>query len=98
MTHGGQQISMGQASLLIARFIGAVALGVAIGPSLTPRDAAVTAPAAEISQPAAAPVSASRAAAPRARTTKSVASKSVATKSVATAVTIPTSTPALHMQ
>ena len=79
-------MTIGKASLLVAGFISAVALGVAIGPSLTDRDAAVTAPAAEISQPAAAPARAPRAAAPRARTTKSAAR----------AVVIPMSTPALH--
>jgi len=79
-------MTIGKASLLVAGFIGAVALGVAIGPSLTHRDAAVTAPVAEIAQPAAAPASAPRAAVPRARTTKSAAR----------AVAIPTSTPAMH--
>lgn len=60
-------MTLGKASLLVAGFIGAVTLGVAIGPSLTHRDASVTAPAAKISQPAAAPASAPRAAAPRAK-------------------------------
>ena len=80
-------MTLGKASLLVAGFIGAVALGVAISASLTHRDASVTAPAAEISQPAAAPASAPRAGAARARPTKSAARAVVA---------IPTSTPALH--
>ena len=79
-------MTIGKALLLVAGFIGAVALGVAIGPSLTHRDASVTQPAAEISQPATAPASASRAAAPRAKTTKSAPR----------VVAIPTSTPELH--
>ena len=79
-------MTLGKASVLVAGFIGAVALGVAIGPSLTHREAPVTAPAAEISQPAAAPPSAPRAAAPRAKTMKSAAR----------VVASPTSTPALH--
>ena len=79
-------MTLGKVSLLVAGFIAAVALGVAIGPSLTHRDVSVTAPAAEISQPAAAPATAPRAAAPRAKTTRSAAR----------AVAISTSTPALH--
>ena len=78
-------MTIGKASLLVAGFIGAVALGVAIGPSLTHRDAAI-APAAKISQPAAAPSREVRATAPRARTTNNAA----------TAVAIPTSAPALQ--
>ena len=81
-------MTRGKASLLVAGFIGAVALGVAIGPSLTHRESSVTVPAAEISQPAVAPpiAPAPRAAAPRAKPTKSAVR----------AVAIPTSTPALH--
>ena len=79
-------MTLGKASLLVAGFIGSVALGVAIGPSLTPRDASITAPAAEISTPAAAPASAPNAATPRGNTTKRTAR----------AVAIPPSTPALH--
>ena len=78
-------MTIGKASLLVAGFIGAMALGVAIGPSLTHRDAAATA-TSKISQPAAAPASAPRAAVSDARTTKSAAR----------AVAIPTSTPALQ--
>jgi len=79
-------MTLGKASLLVAGFIGAVAVGVAIGPSLTPRDASIAAPAVEILPPAAAPASVPRAAAPRANTTKRTAK----------AVAIPPSTPALH--
>jgi hypothetical protein len=71
--------------LLAGGFIGAVALGIAIGPSLTHRDATGIVPGVELSQPAAAP---SRAAAPRARTSTRAAR----------AVAIPASTPALQTQ
>lgn len=80
-------MTIGKASLLAAGFIGAVALGVVIGPSLTRHDAAVTTPSGKITQPADAPAGARRAAAtPRTRTTKSAAS----------VVAIPTTAPALH--
>jgi hypothetical protein len=78
-------MTIGKGLLLVAGFIGAVALGIAIGPSLTHREAAV-APAAEVRQSAAAPASAPRAAAPHARTTKTAARP----------VAIPASTAALQ--
>jgi hypothetical protein len=71
--------------LLVVGFIGAVALGVAIGPSMTHHGAAV-APAAEISQSTASPATPRRAAAVRAKTTKSAARP----------VAIPASTAALQ--
>jgi hypothetical protein len=76
-------MTIGKLLLLVAGFIGAVALGVAIGPSLTHRDAA-GGPATERSQAAAAPDNARRAPAPRART------------SAARPVAIPASTAALQ--
>ena len=78
-------MTIGKLLLLVAGFIGAVALGVAIGPSLTHRDAA-DGPAAELSHAAAAPGNARHAVAPRARTTKSAARP----------VAIPASTAALQ--
>ena len=80
-------MTIGKATLFVAGFIGAVALGVAIGPSLTQREAAVTAPDAVTSQPAAVPDVAPRAAAPRASAPKRVTSA---------AALIPPSTPALQ--
>jgi hypothetical protein len=74
-------MTIGKLLLLVAGFIGAVLLGVAIGPSLTHRDAA-RGPAAEISHPAPAPANARPA-----RTTKSAPPRPV---------TIPASTPALQ--
>lgn len=79
-------MTIGKLLLLVAGFIGAVLLGVAIGPSLTHRDAA-RGPAAEISDRAPAPATARPAAAPRARTMKSAPPRPV---------TIPASTPALQ--
>ena len=59
-------MTIAKASLLAIGFIGAVALGVAIGPSLTQRETAVIAPpAAEIAQPAATPASKPLTRAPR---------------------------------
>ena len=91
---GGHQMTIGKASLLLAAFIAAVGLGVAIGPSMTHRDATVTSPAAEISQPAPVAADPPRAAAPR--PPRAAAPRARTTKSAATAVPIPTSTPALH--
>jgi hypothetical protein len=49
-------MTIGKASALTAGFLGAVALGIAIGPSLTHRDSTVTtAPAVEATQPEATP-------------------------------------------
>ena len=61
-------MTIGKTLLLVAGFLASVALGVAIGPSLTHRDAPV-APAAEISPPAPAPASAPTTSAPRAKAT-----------------------------
>jgi zona occludens toxin (predicted ATPase) len=80
-------MTMGKTLLLVAGFLASVALGIAIGPSLTHRDAPV-APAAEISPSAPSPASAPPAAAPRAKTTKSVAPR----------VVIPASTEALQLR
>ena len=81
-------MTIAKASLLAIGFIGAVALGVAIGPSLTQHDTAVIAPpAAEIAQPAATPASKPLIRAPRTPGT---------TRSVARAAAIPASTPELH--
>ena len=79
-------MTIGKATFLVAGFIGAVALGVAIGPSLTEREPAVPAPDTATSQPAAVPDRAPRAAAPRAR----------ATRGAPNAVAIPASTRALQ--
>jgi len=69
-------MTIGKTLLLVAGFLASVALGVAIGPSLTHRDAPVV-PAAEIKPPAPSPASAPRAEAPRARTTKIAPRRSV---------------------
>ena len=83
-------MTIARASLLVTGFIGAVALGVAIGPSLTQRDTAVIAPpAAEIVQPAIMPASKPLIATPRTPRT---------TRSVARTVAIPAFTPELHMR
>ena len=85
-------MTIARASLLATGFIGALALGVAIGPSLTQRkNAVVPPPAAEISQPAATPADKplTKAKAPRTPRT---------TKSVARAVAIPASKPELHIR
>jgi len=80
-------MTIGKTLLLVGGFLAAVALGIAIGPSLTHHDAA-TVPAAEIAPPpAASPASTPHATVtPRVRTTKSVARRAV----------IPASTEALQ--
>jgi len=60
--------TIGKALILVGGFIGAVALGVAIGPSLTHRDVAVV-PAAEVAPPEPSAAKALEDTAPRVRTT-----------------------------
>jgi hypothetical protein len=69
-------MTIGKTLLLVAGFLASVTLGIAIGPSLTHRDAPA-APAAEASPSAPSPASAPHVAAPRVKTTKSVAKRVV---------------------
>lgn len=82
-------MTIGKASALTVGFLGAMALGVAIGPSLTHRDAAIsTPPAAEVSQPATAPA--------QPRPVAKARTKATADRPTKQAVRIPAATPELH--